>query len=486
MRNETWKQYARLQNRSIVMCVDSVARNFKRMITDFCRQIRSLRLCVGVAALCAIQNAWAAPGIDLVDAWHAAQSHEASYSAARAANVAAQEKKAQGDALLAPQVLLTSSASQASQSYRPGDVTTKVSTDQYGQQYRAAVVLVKPLYEAGKSVTREQLYREAAQAEVTFKQAEQDLGLRTAKAYFEVLVATQSLDLLRAQKQAISEQLDLASQSYDLGLMTASDVNDARAKLDGVVALEIAGLNDQEGKQLVFRQLTGLDPTQLVAMSDHMPSSVPELQALDDWLARAQANNLAIQATQLSVEIAHLDITRYTLRNSPILELVTSAGRNWDVGSISASGGRDISNNAAIGLQLSIPLYDGGDRASHLRQALALEDQQRFTLDAVRADTDRATRFFFAAVRDNSLRVAALDQARISSSAALESTRIGREVGVRTIIDVLNAQQNVYQTLYNLTSARYDHLFSRIQLWATAGALDESVLRKVTDDMARP
>jgi outer membrane protein len=456
------------------------------MISKTFRKFLSRRLCLGVAALCVIQNAWPAPGTDLVDAWHAALTHEAGYSAARAANAAAQEKKAQGDALLAPQVLLTSSATHASQSYRPGDVTTKVSTDQDGQQYRAAVALVKPLYEAGKSVTREQLYRETAQAEVTFKQAEQDLMLRTAKAYFEVLVATKSLDLLRAQKQAISEQLDLATQSYELGLMTASDVNDARAKLDGVVALEIAGQNDQEGKQLVFRQLTGLDPVQLVAMSDKVPSVVPDMKSLDEWLAQAQANNLAIQATQLSVEIAHLDIARYKLRNSPILELVTSAGRNWDIGSISASGGRDTTNNAAIGLQLSIPLYDGGGRASHLRQALALEDQQRFTLEAVRADTDRTTRFFFAAVRDNSLRVVALNQARISSSAALESTRIGREVGVRTIIDMLNAQQNVYLTLYNLTSARYDHLFSKIQLWATAGALDEYVLRKITDDLARP
>ncbi len=455
------------------------------MILKTFQRLRVSRLCSGVLALGMVQVAWAAPGLNLFDAWHAAQSHEAGYFAARAANLAAQEKKVQGDALLAPQVMLTSSATQASQSYRPGDVTTKGSTDQDGQQYRAAMVLVKPLFEAGKSVTREQLYREAAQAEVTFKQAEQDLMLRTAKAYFEVLVATQSLDLLHAQKQAISEQFDLATQSYDLGLMTASDVNDARAKLDGVVALEIAGRNDLEGKQLVFRQLTGKDPVQLVAMSDAMPSSSPELQTLDDWLARAQAGNLAIQATQLSVEIAHLDIARYKLRNSPILELVTSAGRNWDVGSVSASGGRDTTNNTAIGLQLSIPLYDGGNRASHLRQALALEDQQRFTLDAVRADTDRATRVFFAAVRDNTLRVAALNQARISSFAALESTRIGREVGVRTIIDILNAQQIVYQTLYNLTSARYDQLFSRIQLWASAGALHESVLQKLADDMAK-
>jgi outer membrane protein len=439
---------------------------------------RSAALLVAVASFVTFQVACAAPATDLVAALQAARSFDATFFAARAADVAAHEKKAQGDALLAPQVSLATSASEALLRTQVGGAA--VAGTQTGQQYGTSIALSKPLYDAGASVTRAQLYKEADQADVVFRQAEQDLMLRTAKAYYEVLVATESVNLVRTQEQAISQQLGLVTESYELGLMTASDVNDATSRRDNVLATEIAARNDLEARQGVFHQLTGLDSTQLVPLPAAAAPAVPQPQTLSDWLSRAQAQNLSIRSLELSVDIAHSEIDRYTLRHSPVLSLVGSAGRSWDIGSIATAGGRDATTSAAIGVQLSIPLYDGGARVSRLRQAYALEDQQRYTLEAARRDTERATRFYFSAVRDNALRVRALEQARVSSAAAVESTQLGREVGVRTTIDVLNSQQAYYQTLLNLASARYDYQFSRIQLAATAGELDESVLREVS------
>ena len=446
------------------------------MPSSFARSRRLAAFPCALIFLLLLTGARAATPTDLATAWQAARSFDAGFFAARAADVAAQEKKAQGDALLAPQLALTTSATESWQRATAQGVAPAAGA-QAGQQYRAGLALSKPLYDAGASVTRAQLYKEAEQADVVFRQAEQDLMLRTAKAYYEVLVAAESVNLVHTQKDAISQQRDLAKESFDLGIMTASDVNDANARLDTVLAAEIVARNDLEAKQGVFRQLTGLDPAQLASLAADAAPVVPPAQSLQEWLATAQAQNLAIRAVQLSVDIAHSEIERYTLRHSPVLSLVSSAGRLWDVGAIANGGSRDATTSAAIGVQLSIPLYDGGARASRLRQAVALEEQQRYTLDAARAETDRTTRLYFAAVRDSALRVRALEQARASSAAAVESTQLGREVGVRNTIDVLNAQQAYYQTLLNLASARYDHQFSRIQLAATAGTLDESVLR---------
>jgi outer membrane protein len=429
------------------------------------------------ATLLMIPAARAATAIDLPAAWQAARSFDAGYFAARAADLAAQEKRNQGDALLAPQLGLTTSATEFLQRSTADGASPPSTGTQTGQQYRAGIALSKPLYDAGASITRAQLYKEADQAQVAFRQAEQDLMLRTSKAYFDALVAAESVQLVGAQKQAISQQLALARESYDLGLMTASDVNDAASRLDNVLAAEIAAGNDLEAKQELFRHLTGLDPALLAPLAADATAALLPPASLQDWLARADAQNLSIRSVQLAVDIAHSEIERYTLRHAPVLSLVGSAGRLWEVGAIATGGSRDASTSAAIGVQLSIPLYDGGARASRLRQAYALEDQQRYTLQAARGETDRAVRFYFAAVRDSALRVRALDQARLSSAAAVESTQLGREVGVRTTIDVLNSQQAYYQTLLNLASARYDHQFSRIQLAATAGLLDESVLR---------
>jgi outer membrane protein len=422
----------------------------------------------------------AAHAADLIEAWHAARTYDAGLMASQAALRAAEEKVAQGDALLASRVDVTANAGQADRDYRPG-VVSAAHPGAYtsGQGYGAAVVWSKPLYDAGASFARDRLHREAEQARILYQQAEQDLMLRVARSYFDVLLARENVAQASAQEQAINERLGLARQSYELGLTSASDTDDAQARYDSIVATQVANANDLANKADTFEVLTGLDPERLAPISPEFVATPPPQTNLGAWIDRARSGNTTIRQLELGVEIAELSIGQYRWSGAPVVSAVASVGRQYDAGSISTSGGRDATTSGSVGLRMVIPLFDGGSLQSLLRQSLALEDQQRDALEAGVREAQRATRQFFGSVRDGAQRIRALERARVSGESSVRSSKVGQEVGVRTIIDVLNAEQSYYQTLYNLTSARCDYLYAQLQLAASAGALDDAALAQV-------
>ncbi len=417
---------------------------------------------------------------NLLESWQAARHHDAGLMAAQATLRAAQEKIVQGDALLASHVDLSANAGQAVQDYRAGDPSgSHVDSSTNGQTYGVGVVWSKPIYDASASATRNRLHREAEQARVQYLQAEQDLMLRVARSYFDVLLARENLSLATSQQEAVGEQLRLAQESYELGLTSITDVDDAQARHDNLVAAEVANANDLANKSDLFALLTGLDPALLVPLAPALVAAPPALATLDTWLAQARATNPTLRQLQLGVEIADGAIDQYKWRGAPIVSVSASVGRQYEAGSISPSGGRDATTSGAIGLRLTIPLFDGDNRQSLLRQAVATQDQQRSLLEAGVRETQRATRQFFAALRDGAERIRALERARVSGESSMRSSKVGQEVGVRTIIDVLNAEQNYYQTLYSLSAARCDFLYAQLQLAASAGTLSDATLAQV-------
>jgi outer membrane protein len=329
-------------------------------------------------------------------------------------------------------------------------------------------------------VTRDQFHKQAEQAEVQFLVAQQDLVLRAAKAYFDVLLAQENLNLVKSQKEAVSQQLAQAQKMFEIGLSSVTDSDEAQARYDTIIASEIAAQNDLEVKANAYRNLTALDPATLLPISAVVADSdirTDEVRAgLPVLIDQARNDNLSVRAQQLGLEIARFAIDRYRLANAPVVSLVASYGHTLENGSISSSGGRDNTGAASVGLQLSIPLYTGGARNSQLREAVALADQQLNTLEAVQRDAQQLTTQYFLDVASGEARIRALEQARVSASSSLESSKLGREVGVRTTIDVLNAEQNYYQAIYNLVAARYGYLFSKLQLAASVGDLDEKEL----------
>ena len=427
---------------------------------------------------------WLSPAhaIDLVSSWQAARAYDPGFFAARNALTAGQEYSNQGDAAMLPQVSMSGYVDRTRTDYRPGPSDTPAKLSQ-GQQYGVNVSLAQPIYDAGARAKRDEFKQLSLQAEVHYRIAEQDLVLRVAKAYFELLLARENVKLVAAQKGAIALQLAIAKKQFRLGAATVTDTNDAQARYDAVLAGEIAVTNDLEVKSSSYRRLTSLDPVLLVPISEPFLAPDPQPELMASWLSQAAESNLAVKAQQLGLDLAAATIGRYRLESAPTLSLVAAYGSQVESRGISSSGGRDQTLSGSIGVQISIPLYSGGSRSSLLRQAVALRDQQRDVLEAVRLDAQETTRQAFLGVKGGAAQIRALEQARISSASSLASSKRGREVGVRTTLDVLNAEQNYYQTLYSLVAARYQYLISRLQLVASVGQLNEQELVKVNADM---
>jgi outer membrane protein len=417
---------------------------------------------------------------DLLTSWEAARAHDANFAAAQNALSAGMEKSNQGDAAVLPQVALIGNANQARNDRPAGQGTsTNPGGLTQGQQYGLSVAAVQPIYNAAAFVTRDQFKKQALQAQVQYRLAEQDLILRVAKAYFDVLLAKENVALSGAQIEAIGQQLALAKKSFEIGTATITDTNDAQSRFDAAVASEISAKNDLEVKSNAYRLLTGLDAAQLSRVLETRPPSPPQPASVATWIDKAYDGSLAIAAQDLGLQIAAKDIERYKLETAPTVSLVASYGGNLNSGGLTSTGERQRTTSSVIGLQVSIPLYTGGNRSSQLRAAVALRDQQQDILEAVRRDAEQATRQAFLGVESGAAQIKALEQARISSASSLSSSKRGREVGVRTTIDVLNAQQNYYQTLYNLAAARYQYLLSKLQLAASVGNLNQTELADV-------
>ncbi|MBL8270449.1 TolC family outer membrane protein [Steroidobacter sp.] len=418
--------------------------------------------------------------------WQAAREYDATLAAARDTLTAGLEQANQATATILPRLDLVGTGEHQREEYRSGDPTETATERTSGRVTNWSVQLAQPIYDANAFATRSQLLKETERARIAFRVAEQDLILRTAQACFDVLVAQTNLTLVRAQKQAVSQQLAQAKKTFELGLATITDKDEAQARYDTILATEIAARSTLQLAAAAYTNLTGLDPGKLQTVGDTTPQVDTPRDTLASLLAQTEQHNLALQAERLGLDIAKSEIDRYRLSHSPIVQLVASYGREIDDGSISSSGWRDRTDSGAIGVQVTVPLFSGGSRSSLLRQAKANASASANALEALNRDVKLQTQQFYLDVVSGAARLHALDQARISGASALQSSKTGRDVGVRTTLDVLNAEQTYYQTLYDRTAARYQYLFSRLQLAASLGELTDQQLVSVNTWLNAP
>ncbi|MGL4996271.1 MAG: TolC family outer membrane protein [Deefgea sp.] len=417
---------------------------------------------------------------DLLAAWRAAQLHDASFLAARYAQTAGSEKANQGQALLLPSVALGGNTTYSNTEFSPGKTSASMNdTQSNGQGYGYSITATQPVYRVDAFASADQLKQQAKLADVQFRVAEQDLILRVAKAYFEVLAADEKVALANAEKKAVGEQLAFAKKAFEVGVATIADTDEAQAAYDSIVAYEIQAKNDLQVRRNVFTLLTGVNAESIARLSETIEPTQVEPNDLLVWLKKSSDTSLNISSQLLQLDIASREVDKYRLESSPKIDLVANYGQNWDSSGISRSGGRDQTNKGAITLQLSIPLYTGGRRSSELREAAAKQLEQRETLEATRRNTEQLTTQAFLGVNAGAAQISALEQVLKSSKSLLASSKLGRDVGVRTTVDVLNAEKKLFNTRYDLTVARYTYLYTRLQLAAVVGDLDEKDLRLV-------
>src|SRR4029079_41869 len=324
---------------------------------------------------------------------------------------------------------------------------------------------------------------QVGQAEAVFGQAAQDLILRVAQAYFDVLAAQDTLALVRAQKAAISEQLAQAKRNFEVGTATITDTHEAQARYDLTLAQEIQAQNEVDTRHRALQQLTGKEYAALKSLRPDVKLSVPNPNNMQSWVDIAERSSYPVQVQEATTRIADLEAKRNRAAHLPTVDLVASQFLQTQSGSAVAQVGSELSQST-ISLQLAVPLYAGGELSSREREAAANYEKSRQDLENARRTSALQTRQFFLLVANRIAAVAALEQALVSSQSALDSNKLGYEVGVRINIDVLNAQQQLFSTRRDLAVARYNLLINQLRLRAAVGVLRDEDLEAVNRALA--
>jgi len=315
-------------------------------------------------------------------------------------------------------------------------------------------------------------------SEAQFAQAQQDLITRVAQAYFDALAAQDKLESTRAQKAAVTEQLASAKRNFEVGTQTITDTHEAQAAYDLVVAQEFAAVNDLDNKRNALQAIIGAVPASLAPLRAGVALAAPQPASVDPWVSSAETQNYGVTVSELSLELAKRDISKNRAGHYPTLDLVASSTRREVNGQTVQSG---TTRNNAIGVQWSVPIFNGFAVTSRVRESIALEDKARNDLESNRRNAALQARQAFLGVNSGLAQVKALEAAEVSSKSALESNKLGYQVGVRINIDVLNAQRQLYSTRTDLSRARYDTILNGLRLKAAAGSLREADLIPVND-----
>jgi outer membrane protein len=417
---------------------------------------------------------------DLLQIYKEALVNDAQFSAARASKLAGQERSVQGRAGLLPRVNLSANANRTRSEFDP-DVGSTVKSTNNGNTMNLS--LSQPLFNWGSWETYEQSKLSVISTDLQFAAAQQDLMLRVSQAYFDVLAAENTLKTLQAQKVAVAEQLASAKRNFEVGTQTITDTHEAQSQFDLITAQELAGQGDLEVKRAALRQIIGKDAGDLAKLKDGVQLSAPVPAQINDWVSTAEKQNFVVATSEVSLEVAQREIKKSRAGHLPTLDLTATAGRNSVNASVASPSG--YSKPTTIGVTLNIPIFAGFGTDSKVRESIALEDKARNDLETARRNAAQAARQSYIGVVSGLAQIKAFEAAEISSQSALDSTKLGYQVGVRINIDVLNAQQKLSNTRQSLAKARYDSIMSGLRLKAAAGSLKEADLSEVNALLAQ-
>jgi outer membrane protein len=414
----------------------------------------------------------------LVELYDAARSFDASYQSAKSLYEANLSKAEQAKAGLLPTVGLGMGVNRT-------NIDSDIDTFErsYGNQ-SATLSASQPLYRPANVATAAQGKKSAEVALAQLQAADQDLIVRVSQAYFDVLTAGDSLNFVKAQKSAVSEQLASAKRNFEVGTATITDTREAQARFDLVLAQEIAAENDLRVKKLALDQLTGK------AGAEPKPLAVPVVIApvapadVNAWVSQSEAMSPAVRQAQLGLEVAQLETQKAQAGNKPTLDLNGSYNITKNNGSSNST--LDYRTNVAqVGLNLNWPLFAGYAIQNRVKETLSLEDKARSDLDVAKRSVAQTTRAAYFGVESGLGQVKALEAAEASSQSALDATKLGYQVGVRINIDVLNAQTALFDTKAKLAKARYDVLLGGLKLRQANGSLKADDLNAVNTLLAK-
>lgn len=440
---------------------------------------------------------------DLIRLYQEAAFSDPVLNAARFNYQASKELYWQGLSLLLPQANATPGGTRYFQHTAGNAAPTAVTGSRVYDQKNYTVTLTQPIFNVAAFQAFKQGDLNTKIADMRFYLAQQDLIIRVSQAYFDALTSQDNVALFQNKKSLIKQQLQIAQAKFDAGLATIVDVNTAQASLDLANSQEIAAQADLVVKRGVLEQLVGrpvgpLKPLTKEAKIDGVlkdPRSkskdvaiapinsesvnppLPKGQTLDDWIQQAETANFSVLAGQLSVGLAESTYKASQALNYPSLNFIGTTGYNTSNGTANSltPSQTNIYNNT-IALQMSIPLVSGGYNSSVIRQNAALLDAAKANYDNARRTAAQNTRAAFTGFYGGLASVKAFEAAEKSSSLALDSSKLGFQVGTLINIDVLIALDTLISTRSQLQQARYSTILNAIKLKAHAAALSDQDL----------
>jgi outer membrane protein len=434
---------------------------------------------LAVAALAALAVLAApAQAQSLRELFDAARGYDAGYLGAQAQAEALRHRAEQAEALLRPSLGLVTGAA----------LTLTDTPAAGGRDLRALNVAVngnQPLINRASTLAVDKARKSVEVTSADLAVAEQDLMVRVAQAYFDVLGAQDTLGTAEANKQAIAEQLASAKRNFEVGNATITDTREAQARYDLATAQSLIAANDLQTKRITLDQLigrTGVEPLPLA-----QPVVLPQLPAddVEAWVGKT-TDAPQVRRAQIGYEIARLETRRTDAGNAFTVDLDGTVGSAHNSGRAAVSaGGTGLAHNARVGVTLRLPLINGGLVDNQVKEAISLEEKARLDLDSARRAVAQATRQVYFGVQSGQAQVRALEAAESSSKLALEATQTGYRVGVRVNLDVLNAQTQVFSTQRDLAKSRYDVVVNGLKLRQAAGVLNTGDLDAVTGLLAR-
>ena len=438
-----------------------------------------------ILALGAFALSGPAHSASLLEIYQQALQGDPQVHEAEARRLAAQEAIPQARGVLLPQISATGDWNQTDTSGSSFSIINNQTTtfDQDNTSTNWGFGLRQTLFRWDQIVNLKRADKVVTKAEAVREAAQQDLIVRVAQRYFDILAAEDRLTSINADREAIARQLEQAKQRFDVGLIAITDVQESQAAYDQSVANEIGAKRVLATAREFLREITGEYVSKLDAPSDDFPLLNPSPNSESSWVDLSLRQNLNLVASRLDEQLARDEISFRRNGHYPSIDLVASTRENQSEGDAIAnsipSSFDDTTTRDQVSIQITVPLFAGGGVSSRVREAVYLHRASREQLQRVTRETERQARDAYLGVLSEIARVKALDQAVASSRTALQATQAGYEVGTRTIVEVLNSQFSLYVAITNFYQSRYEYIMNALRLKQAAGTLQVQDLEKI-------
>ena len=446
---------------------------------------------------------------DLLSVYRKALSQDTAFEAAKHALEAAQQKIPQARAGFLPTINWTASTSLQKGSTRLIPVTEKSAnsaenlenTETSAGASTEAPAEVEPLNRSVRShgwnlqlsqpvfrpitwANFEQADAQVKQAQAQYMQAQQDLILRVAQGYFDVVVAANNVRVAIAQDNSVELQLKLAKRNFEVGTSTVTDVHEAKSRFELSKAQRIAAENEFQAKQAELERITGSMPIKLAQLKNQATPPMPAPLDLTTWINKAKEQHPLVLAQSHAQEVANKEVSKNQAAHLPTLDFTAARSSNYSSGNLSSPTDMETrAKSNQYSLQLTVPIYAGGMVDSRIKESVSILNKAQAELESARRQAASTARQAYYGVMNGHAQIEALSAAVTASKSSVDANKIGYKIGTRINIDVLNAEQQLFAAIRDLSKARVETFLQGLRLKASIGAISEKDLMELNDSL---